>query len=196
MQDEVGKKDDEGKARWDLLPIDPIDEAVKILTKGAEYYGDNNWQLVPNARERYFAALMRHIVAWRQGKHIDEDGYSHIAHAICNLLFIHYFDSHAKVDDVKDSEDKTCTNCVNCGIRIATGAKVCMLDDKYVDDCTNICDYYSRIPGGSAKYCLGCKHCSMNMSGSATQLYCDKDNKSIRNGWTSCSFYEDMPASI
>ena len=86
-------KQDAGKPRWDLLPIRPIEEVVEVLTEGAAKYSENGWQQVDNARERYFAALMRHIVAWREGQTCDaESGRSHLIHAICNLLFLYHFD--------------------------------------------------------------------------------------------------------
>lgn len=86
-------KQDAGKPRWDLLPIRPIEEVVEVLTEGAAKYSENGWQKVKNARERYFAALMRHIVAWREGQTCDlESGKSHLIHAICNLLFLYHFD--------------------------------------------------------------------------------------------------------
>lgn len=88
-----GLKYDDGKLRWDLLPYDLIEEVVKVLTYGAKKYDDNNWQLVNNAEDRYFAAAIRHIVAWKKGEKYDkETGINHLAHAICNLLFLMYFD--------------------------------------------------------------------------------------------------------
>lgn len=58
-----GLKNDlaEDKLRWDLLPIEEIEELVDILTKGAKKYADNSWQELPNGVERYKAALMRHL---------------------------------------------------------------------------------------------------------------------------------------
>jgi hypothetical protein len=85
-----GIKFDASKPRWDLLPMAPIDEVVKVLTHGAEKYGPNNWQQLVDAQNRYYAALMRHITAWRNGEQKDADsGFSHLAHAICNLIFLY-----------------------------------------------------------------------------------------------------------
>lgn len=82
-------KYDKNKERWDLLPLDGIIEAVKIMTFGAEKYGENTWQSLDNGENRYFSALMRHIVAWRLGEKVDiESGISHLAHALVNLLFL------------------------------------------------------------------------------------------------------------
>jgi hypothetical protein len=88
-----GLKYDTGKLRWDLLPIECIEDIVKILTFGADKYGPNNWQDVTPFEERYYAALMRHIVAWRKGEKIDpESGMSHLAHALCNVVFLDWND--------------------------------------------------------------------------------------------------------
>jgi hypothetical protein len=91
--DHVDGKRDEGKLRWDLLPVKPIEDLVKILTYGASKYGAHTWKTVPRGKERYFAALMRHLVAWRKGELVDEEsGLSHLAHAMCNLMFISEFE--------------------------------------------------------------------------------------------------------
>ena len=88
-----GKKNDECKARWDLIDLDFVQEGVDVLTFGAEQYGENNWQEVENAENRYFAALMRHLVAYRNGETQDPDtGMSHLAHAFCNLMFLRHFE--------------------------------------------------------------------------------------------------------
>jgi hypothetical protein len=86
----VGRKDDTGKLRWDLLPIEPIEKVVEVLTNATKKYTPNSWRNVENAQERYYAALMRHIVAYRHGESKDaESGISHIAHALCNLIFLY-----------------------------------------------------------------------------------------------------------
>ena len=86
-----GRKDDQGKLRWDLLPFEAIELIVQVLTDGATTYGDDNWKRVPNAKNRYFAAMMRHIVAYKKGERFDESGRSHLAHAASNLMFLMYF---------------------------------------------------------------------------------------------------------
>jgi hypothetical protein len=84
-----GLKFDLNKPRWDLLPLEPIKELVDVLTFGAEKYGPNNWRNVDDAFNRYYAALMRHIVAYKSGELYDpESKRSHIAHALCNLIFL------------------------------------------------------------------------------------------------------------
>ena len=94
-----GVKYDQEKPRWDLLPFKPINEVVKVLTFGATKYADDNWQKVPNAKNRYFAAAQRHIWAWVDGEHKDsESGLHHLAHAVCCLLFAMWFDMRPAVN--------------------------------------------------------------------------------------------------
>lgn len=100
---EEGTKFDKGKARWDLLPFAEVEDVVDILTFGAEKYAPNNWQKVKDAKSRYTAATFRHLVSWIKGNKIDkESGKSHLAHAICNLLFLMWFD---KQESHKDNLD-------------------------------------------------------------------------------------------
>ena len=88
-----GEKKDAGKPRWDLLPFGPVSEVVDVLTFGAAKYAPDNWQKVPDARARYFAAALRHLTAWWNGERADpETGLSHLAHASCCLLFLLWFD--------------------------------------------------------------------------------------------------------
>lgn len=84
-----GVKFDKDKPRWDLLPINITEEVVKVLTYGAKKYSDDNWLKVDNLDKRYYAAAMRHLCAYRQGQENDpESGFSHLAHAICCLMFM------------------------------------------------------------------------------------------------------------
>jgi len=51
--------------------------------------GAGNWRKVPNARERYYAAALRHLEAWRADWIADdESGLHHLAHAMCCLHFL------------------------------------------------------------------------------------------------------------
>lgn len=57
------------------------------MTYGAEKYEPNNWQKVD--KHRYYAAMMRHMVAELKGEDCDqESGLLHLAHMACNALFL------------------------------------------------------------------------------------------------------------
>jgi hypothetical protein len=86
---DTGIKHDKNKPRYDLIPPHILDEVVQVLTHGAKKYADNNWLEVDRPHTRYFAAAMRHLWAWKRGEQSDPDsGLSHLAHAICSLMFI------------------------------------------------------------------------------------------------------------
>lgn len=83
------QKHDGGKDRWDLLPLAPVRAVVRVLTYGAKKYAPGAWKLVPEGRDRYFSAALRHLTAWRDGEQLDvESGLPHLAHAACCVLFL------------------------------------------------------------------------------------------------------------
>jgi hypothetical protein len=89
IKDRLGLKYDSDKPRWDLLPLSLIEETVQVLTFGAKKYGPNNWKQVQDGFDRYYSALMRHIVAYKNGELYDQESkLSHLAHAMCNLIFL------------------------------------------------------------------------------------------------------------
>ena len=88
-----GVKFDSGKPQWSLMPWKALSQVVDVLTYGAKKYAPDNWKNVPNARQRYVDAGFRHFVAYANGEKIDsETGISHLAHAMCCLLFLLAFD--------------------------------------------------------------------------------------------------------
>lgn len=120
----TGTKDDKGKPRWDLLPWAQLTAVVRVLTKGAEHYGAGNWQTVADARARYFAALMRHLTAWWAGELLDpDDGEPHLAHAVCCVLFLAWF------DDLGASLKKAPHRCSTC---VYNAPDLCPHDDDFV----------------------------------------------------------------
>ena len=84
-----GLKYDGGKLRMDLIEPECIEGLASVLTFGAEKYEDNSWQHVENAENRYYAALLRHIMQWRLGNEVDEEsGIHHLNHAMANIMFL------------------------------------------------------------------------------------------------------------
>lgn len=93
---EQGQKHDTGKPRYDLMPVHAEAAVVDVLTFGANKYAPDNWRHVESASERYTAAALRHIAAYRMGEHEDkESGLPHLAHAACCLMFMLELDSEA-----------------------------------------------------------------------------------------------------
>ncbi|MEN9763182.1 MAG: hypothetical protein RI906_3008 [Pseudomonadota bacterium] len=79
------------KTRFDLIPFEAIGEIADVLEYGANKYEAHNWARGAEW-SRYFSALCRHIFAWWGGEDKDpETGFSHLAHAGCNLLFLMTF---------------------------------------------------------------------------------------------------------
>jgi hypothetical protein len=65
---------------------------VKILGFGAGKYGRNNWMQLENAQVRYTNACLRHYAAYQSGEiHDPETGMPHLAHCLCNLVFLIHF---------------------------------------------------------------------------------------------------------
>jgi hypothetical protein len=89
-------KADSGKLQWSLLPFEELEDVVKVLMLGAKKYTPDNWKKCDDVT-RYKDALMRHVISYVSGDTTDnESGLSHLAHAVCNCLFLMYFDSREK----------------------------------------------------------------------------------------------------
>jgi hypothetical protein len=88
-----GRKYDDGKIDWSLLPLEPVEAALRVMMKGAEKYSRDNWKFVPDAARRYYNAALRHLTSWQKGERLDSEwGLPHLAHALCCLLFLSWID--------------------------------------------------------------------------------------------------------
>src|SRR3990167_6955950 len=84
-----GKKFDNNKLRWDLIPWRAMKQVVLASMHGARLYGDFNWRKVKEKRRRYWAANMRHVIDYQLGLRKDKDSGLHpLAHAVIDLLFL------------------------------------------------------------------------------------------------------------
>ena len=93
MNKTVGVKNDTDKNRLDLIEPEFIEKVGEVLTFGANKYAPNNWQGVEDAEDRYYAAAMRHLLAWRKGEKLDEEsGINHLAHVATNMMFLLHFE--------------------------------------------------------------------------------------------------------
>ncbi len=130
-----GVKHDSEKLRYDLLPLKSLEDIVGVLSYGANKYSDNNWQHVSPFNDRYYAAILRHVVAWRRGEIKDpESGYPHLAHALCCLIFLN--EGPAKEKEVE--------KCVMCENRF---------------------DVYQRVIHDGKSYCIKCMTSLMTDAG-------------------------------
>ena len=86
VKQDAGKPDLRRLAKF--IPV--LNATARVLEFGARKYpknGGEGWRLGPACR--YESALLRHILAWINGEEIDvETGESHLAHAMCCLLFL------------------------------------------------------------------------------------------------------------
>ncbi len=81
-------KEHESKDPYELLPFRALHEVVKVLAFGKDKHGVDNWKGIEDT-QNFIGAALRHICAWQRGfKDDDETGIDHLAHAVCNLLFI------------------------------------------------------------------------------------------------------------
>lgn len=80
------------KLRWDLLPLQEIEDIVRVYTAGADKYGDNTWQNLDNGYQRYKAAMLRHLLEYEKGNEIDEEtGCRHVAQVAWNAIAMLYY---------------------------------------------------------------------------------------------------------
>lgn len=91
MEQEVidSKKNDrlDNKLRWELLPLEDIEDIVRVYTEGAKKYGADKWQGLTDGIRRYKAALLRHLAEYDKGNEIDEEtGCYHLAQVAWNAI--------------------------------------------------------------------------------------------------------------
>lgn len=87
MQKE-GKKNDkkDDKTRWELMPLDCLEDIARVYTEGAKKYGENTWQYLDNGYERYKGALLRHLYAAEHDEFDEETGCRHLAQVAWNAI--------------------------------------------------------------------------------------------------------------
>lgn len=94
-------KADAGKPNWFLLMsemgcakalagvVRVLSFAVRPIAQGGKGYTPHSWREVPEAKERYEAALYRHLNKVALGEELDdESGESHWYHIATNALFL------------------------------------------------------------------------------------------------------------
>ena len=85
------------KPMWELLPLEDMEDIVKVYTAGAVKYGPDRWQNLDNGYKRYKAALFRHLVEYEKGNRIDEEtGCQHLAQVAWNAIAMLHLDKNGK----------------------------------------------------------------------------------------------------
>lgn len=87
-----GEKYDDKKLDLTLVPPEMEEMVADVMMFGAAKYARNNWKIVEDADRRYFAAMERHIKAFKRGEDTDhESGLHHLAHAATCMAFLLHF---------------------------------------------------------------------------------------------------------
>lgn len=115
-----GKKYNEGKLRYSLLPNSVIRGVIRTFMFGSEKYEDDNWKKVEPWDESYYEASKRHINLWWDGfkydgdeieneakrqellENKDKSGLHHLDHAICCLIFLRWCDGRKERTKIGD----------------------------------------------------------------------------------------------
>lgn len=86
-----------GKPRYDLCYEPLLTEWAHLMARGAEKYGENNWQLADSEEEltRFKASAFRHFMQFMNG----EDDEAHHAATIFNVAAIMHV--RRKLDETK-----------------------------------------------------------------------------------------------
>ena len=83
-----GKRFDQGKLEWHLLPIVALKECVKVMMMGRDKYGEYNY-LEGMDWHRCYDSLIRHATSFWDGEDLDsESKILHTAHIAVNALFL------------------------------------------------------------------------------------------------------------
>lgn len=93
-------KHDAEKEVYSLIDAKWEAAQAKVLTVGSRKYTDDNWKLCKTPWRTYYSALRRHLAAAGRGERTDSDsGESHLAHAACCLMFLHWFESNGGFEE-------------------------------------------------------------------------------------------------
>ena len=145
-----GIKYDGEKPKMHLLPPKALIEVAKVLTFGAQKYDEENWRKLDNLQSRYSSGALRHIFAHIDDEEIDpESGLSHLAHAVCCLLF----KLEIELENGKSKEKE---------LREPDGCKHRASDSSFESDILYSKSYYEERGLRDAKYSI--QYCQIDKS--------------------------------
>jgi hypothetical protein len=120
-----GLKYDEAKTRWDLLPMNALEEVAKVYSFGCQKYEAWNWRKGLTF-SRCYAAVMRHLYAWWwKGETIDpESGCHHLASVAFYVLNFMCYEQDGRKDlDDRPKTSSTSSPAPSVGSRIYPAAR-------------------------------------------------------------------------
>lgn len=109
MEDKARKNDRiDDKTRWELIPLDCLEDIARVYTEGAKKYDDNTWQNLENGYERYKGALLRHLYAAETKEFDEETKVRHEAAMCFNAIAMLYYAKHGR--KIRSNTSKSSTN--------------------------------------------------------------------------------------
>lgn len=108
IQKGTASRFNQGKRRWNLLPLEVFEPVVKVLEFGANKYAAWNFAEGDGLSwTEVLDSMKRHIMAWERGEDLDpESGESHLGHIGCNLMFLLYYMQYIEQYSSKDDRKK------------------------------------------------------------------------------------------
>lgn len=78
-----------GKPRYDLIPLAPLKRVAELYARGAEKYGERNWEQANSDEElsRFTASLLRHAYQAIEGQE-DEDHFAAVVFNAFGAMFV------------------------------------------------------------------------------------------------------------
>lgn len=90
----------DGKPRYDLIPVGPMRRLAELYSRGAVKYGEDNW-VRGQPLSRTYASLLRHVFAWREGDTIED----HLAGVVFNAFALMFFQDRIAAGRLPSSLD-------------------------------------------------------------------------------------------
>ena len=102
-------KHDQGKTDWAILPLDALEEIIKVFQFGEKKYARGNFAHGDGLEyTRVLNSLMRHTTSFMRGEDNDpETGLSHMAHCGCCVLMLLHYITHKEQFSTNDNRAKT-----------------------------------------------------------------------------------------
>ena len=91
-----------GVPRYDLIPTEVLERLAMLYARGAEVYGDRNWEK-GQPWSNTFASLLRHVYSWRKGDRSEDHG----AAVLWNMIALMFYEENRpELDDLGILDNK------------------------------------------------------------------------------------------